>query len=69
MFKETISQIDHEVDWINYELGRQSTSEKQSDNLKKRKDHLLAIKLLCQDYENGKYLDHNCKSITENTSI
>ncbi len=65
-FSETISLIDHEVEWINYELGRQSTTVNQADNLKKMKKHLLSIRVLCKSYEKHKYLDINYNNTFNN---
>jgi|GEM_PF-3681418 len=54
MFSETIENIKHEILWINYELSRQSTSQKQENILKKKKNALEIIMNSCMDYDFGK---------------
>ncbi len=51
MFTETIFSIDHEIEWINYELTRQSTNETQDADLKNRREQLRKIRSLCQEYQ------------------
>lgn len=54
MFKETIKDIDHEIEWIDYELCRQSTNSDQEKSLKAKKTSLQKIRSLCSDYIEGK---------------
>lgn len=54
MFKETIKDIDHEIEWIEYELSRQSTNSDQEKSLKAKRKALQVIRSLCSDYNEGK---------------
>ena len=42
-----------EVNWIDYELGRQSTTPKQEENLTVKKDLLKEINQLCKKYDDN----------------
>lgn len=50
MFRETIQEIDHEIEWINYELRRQRTTQNQEDRLKAKRTKLLKIKDALVEY-------------------
>ena len=50
MFTETIAVINHELEWINYELTRQSTNEKQTAYFEYRRQQLYEIKKACIEH-------------------
>ncbi|NLF42314.1 MAG: hypothetical protein GX587_06435 [Bacteroidales bacterium] len=43
MFDETIKNIEAEIEWIDYELKRQSTTQNQELRLKEKKNALFGI--------------------------
>lgn len=54
MFQKTIKDIDHEIEWIDFELTRQSTNSDQEKSLKAKRTALEEIRSLCSDYDEGK---------------
>ena len=50
MFTETIAEIELVIEWIDYELGRQSTNKDQRARLKYRRQELYNIKDACTEY-------------------
>ena len=51
MFTQIITEIKREIEWINMERGRQSTSKKQDGTLALKKERLNEIMALCMAYE------------------
>lgn len=56
MFTETMATIQAEIEWINYELTRQSTNSEQESRLKTKREMLKKISTLCERYDNGDLL-------------
>ena len=50
MLKTTITAISGEIDWMRYELTRQSTTVEQEEVLKEKRDLLKVIRDLCIIY-------------------